>query len=106
MSGHSPEPWTVRAEGLRTTTIDSSRYGRAVCSDLDGVDPADQYRIARCVNALAGISDEDLASLPPGHLARVFPIVKDWRDREFEAIGETPDIAAIFERAQKSKDPS
>lgn len=105
MSGHASGTWIVNGKtgaGYRIDTIggENLETGFAFIANPVAIVPKieNAQRIALCVNALAGVSDNDLVHLPDGHLARVMPITKGWREPEFESIGEMPDLAAILAR--------
>lgn len=91
----TPEPW--KAERLPAIKV-GALFGADGTPIGSTYELADAQRAALCVNALAGVSDDDLVQLPDGHLARVMPITKGWREPEFESIGEMPDLAAILAR--------
>lgn len=60
---------------------------------------------AAMARVLGQVKVQDLEALPQDHLARVLPIVKDWRDQEFEAIEQMKaDLAALL--ARKPEEPS
>lgn len=78
---HTPEPWHVDSRihiksenGWRVATVNVPNGSIGSW----GVSPSDNARrIVACVNALAGISTEDIQALPQGELARLIQEASD-----------------------------